>query len=247
MYEEVCMIWLAVGLGSVAAGFLQTVTGFGSATVLMLILSVFFDMTAAPALSSAICMGLAMFLAWRFRRALKLSLVLMPALIYTAASIAAIRLAANVDLQILSGAFGIFLILLSVYFLLFESKINLTGSPVSMAACSAVSGVCAGLFSIGGPTMALYYLAATKRREEYLANIQCLFALTYAAGLPARISSGAYTLRLLPLTVLGIAGILAGSQLGLGVEGKLDGKLIKKLIFIYIGITGLLTCLRQIL
>ena len=28
------MIWLAVGHGSVAAGFLQTVTGFGSATVL---------------------------------------------------------------------------------------------------------------------------------------------------------------------------------------------------------------------
>ena len=75
------MVFLAVGLSSAAAGFLQTVTGFGSATVLMLVLPYFFDMAAAPALSSSICMGLAASLALRFRHAIRLRLVLLPSLI----------------------------------------------------------------------------------------------------------------------------------------------------------------------
>lgn len=240
------MVWLAVGLSSVAAGFLQTVTGFGAATVLMLVLPYFFDMAAAPALSSSICMGLSISLALHFRHAIRLRLVLLPALIYTAASVFAIYLAAGADLRMLSTVFGVFLVLLSGYSLFFSAKAALRGGPASMAASSAVSGVCAGLFSIGGPTMALYYLSVTEGKEEYLANIQLLFALTYAAGFPARIGSGAYTAELLPMSVLGIAAILAGRQLGLGVSGKLDAERVKKLVFLCVGITGVLTLAQQL-
>lgn len=240
------MVFLAVGLSSVAAGFLQTVTGFGAATVLMLVLPYFFDMAAAPALSSSICMGLAASLALRFRHAIRLRLVLLPSLIYTAVSILAIRLAAGADLRLLSIGFGVFLTALSVYFLFFGSKAALKSGPVSMVACSAVSGMCAGLFSIGGPTMALYYLAVTERKEEYLGNIQLLFAVTYAAGLPQRVSSGAYTAALLPMTVLGIGAILAGRQLGLRVSERLDPERVKKLVFLYVGLTGIFTLVRHL-
>ena len=133
------MIWLAVGLSSVAAGFLQTVTGFGAATVLMLVLPYFLDMAAAPALSSSICMGLAASLALRFRRAIRPRLVLLPSLIYTVTSVVAIRLAAGADLRLLSIAFGVFLILLSGYFLFFGAKAALKGGPLSMAVCSRSS------------------------------------------------------------------------------------------------------------
>ena len=94
--------------------------------------------------------------------------------------------------------------------------------------------------------MALYYLAVTERKEEYLANIQFLFAFTYAAGLPARISSGAYTAALLPMTALGIAAILAGRQLGLRVSERLDVERVKTLVFLYVGITGVLTLVQQL-
>ena len=236
------MVFLAVGLSSAAAGFLQTVTGFGAATVLMLVLPYFFDMAASPALSSSICMGLAASLALRFRHAIRLRLVLLPSLIYTAVSI----LAAGADLRLLSIGFGVFLTALSVYFLFFGSKAALKSGRVSMVVCSAVSGVCAGLFSIGGPTMALYYLAVTERKEEYLGNIQFLFAVTYAAGLPQRVSSGAYTAALLPMTVLGIGAILAGRQLGLRVSERLDPERVKKLVFLYVGLTGILTLVRHL-
>lgn len=240
------MVWLAVGLGSAAAGFLQTVTGFGAATVLMLVLPQFFDMVSAPALSCAICMGLAASLALRLRRRIRLRLVLLPTLLYTAASIVMIRLAAGLNLRVLTIAFGVFLILLSAYFLLLGSRASLKGGAVSMVVCSTVSGVCAGLFSIGGPTMALYYLAVTEEQNEYLANMQFLLAFTNAAGLPARISSGAYTAELLPLTLLGIGAILAGRQLGLRTGEKLNRELVKRLVFIYVGVTGALTLLQQI-
>ena len=93
------MVWLATGLGAFAAGLLQTVTGFGAATVLMLVLPHFFTMTEAAALSSVICMILAASLALRFRAHFRLWLILPPSVIYAAASILAIRSSAKLEGQ----------------------------------------------------------------------------------------------------------------------------------------------------
>ena len=55
-----------------------------------------------------------------------------------------------------------------------------------------------------------------------------------------------YTAELLPVSALGIAAILAGRQLGLGVSGKLNAERVKKLVFLCVGITGVLTLAQQL-
>lgn len=240
------MVWFATGLGAFAAGLLQTVTGFGAATVLMLVLPHFFSMTEAPALSSVICMILAISLALRFREHFRLQLILPPSIIYAVASILAIRSSARLELEALSLAFGAFLVLLSLYGVFLSTRLTLRGGPVSMVACSILSGVCAGLFSIGGPTMAVYYLAAARDQWEYLANLQCLFAITYAVGIPARVASGAFSMQMVPLALLGGAGILLGKQVGLVCARHLSAKRLQLLIYGYVGLTGIVTIIGQL-
>jgi len=61
--------------------------------------------------------------------------------------------------------------------------------------------------------VALYYLAATDSRESYLANTQTNFAINNVTSLATRIAHGYYTLDMLPLTLLGIVGVLSGQAL----------------------------------
>lgn len=139
------MVWLATGLGAFAAGLLQTVTGFGAATVLMLVLPHFFTMTEAAALSSVICMILAASLALRFRAHFRLWLILPPSVIYAAASILAIRSSAKLELGVLSLLFGTFLVLLSLYGVFLSNRLTLRGGTASMAVAPSISA-----FTISG-------------------------------------------------------------------------------------------------
>ena len=103
---------LTIGLTSVAAGVIQSVTGFGAAVILMLVVPLFFDMVAAPALASAITLGLSTTLAWKFRRHIDWRIGLLPTGVYLLFSLVLIRVAKQMQTDVLAFGFGIFLIFL---------------------------------------------------------------------------------------------------------------------------------------
>ena len=70
------MIWAAVFLSAAVAGLIQSVTGFGAAVMMMLVVPYFLDMIRAPALVSTVALGLSVVLAWRFRRYVEWKLTL---------------------------------------------------------------------------------------------------------------------------------------------------------------------------
>ena len=61
------MVYLAVALSAALGGFVQSITGFGAAVVMMTILPYFFTMAVAPSVSTSICLGLTVTLAWKLR------------------------------------------------------------------------------------------------------------------------------------------------------------------------------------
>lgn len=233
-------------LSAVAAGVIQSVTGFGSAILLMLAAPFFFDMVSAAAVSSSISMGLGISLALRFRRHIQWELCALPALVYALCSVTAIRMVRGIDLDALTLAFGGFLMALSVYFFLFAPHISFPPNRKSGCLCAAVSGLTSGLFGIGGPLMAVYFVSASRDKESYIANIQCLFALTNIVSFVTRVTSGIYTPRLIPVTLLGLAGILLGQRLGLRILARMELKGMKQVVYAFVGLSGLLTILQQI-
>lgn len=191
------MVYLAVALSAALGGFVQSITGFGAAVVMMTILPYFFTMAVAPSVSTSICLGLTVTLAWKLRKSIDLKLTLPPTLLYAAASVTAIRFIGSMDLRVMTMVFGAFLMLLGAYLLLTEKKAAIRVTPAVTVVCGLLAGVCGGLFSIGGPIMAIYYLAATDSRESYLANAQANFAVNNVTSITTRVLSGYYTLDLL--------------------------------------------------
>lgn len=239
------MVYLAVTVGAAAAGAVQTVTGFGSGVVLIMVLSHLYAMASASSLNTAICLALSASLTWSFRRSIAWKQVFPPAVPYFITSVLAIRLLPSMDMTVLAVVFGLYL--LSLFFLFFESRIRLTGSLPTALVCGGVSGIFAGLFGVGGPLMALYFLTVTRGREVYVGTLQFFFLLTNLVSFATRLSEGLYGLDLLPVTLLGILGVTAGKGLGLLIAEKLDGGKLKQLIYIFVGISGAVTLAQQVL
>ena len=239
-------VFLGVLLSAALGGFVQSVTGFGAAVVMMTIFPRFFGMALAPSVSTGICLGLTVALAWQFRRYARRQLILLPTVLYTVSSVLVIRLVGSMDLRLLTVAFGVVLILLGGWLLFFAGGRTFRVTLGLTVFCSLAAGVCGGLFSIAGPIMAIYFLAATDSRESYLGNMQTHFFLNNVISTAARAASGLFPLHLLPLTLLGIAGVVCGQKLGLVVGRKLDGGQLKKLVYLYVMVSGAVTVLRNL-
>ena len=84
------MIWAALPLICLVAGMVHTVTGFGSGIVMMLVFPYLLDMVAGPALVSSINFFLSLALAYKFRKEIRLQLILFPLFPYMLFSIGSI-------------------------------------------------------------------------------------------------------------------------------------------------------------
>ena len=142
-------------------GLVQTVTGFGAGIILMSFFVCAMPMLPASGLATVIGTLLALSIMYSFRHYVQYKLVIIPALVNFTASTIALKVATHSDLTILKIAFSVFLIILSIYFMFFSERIKVKPSIYTAALCSAMSGTVNGLFGIGGPPMAMYYLTVT--------------------------------------------------------------------------------------
>ena len=240
------MPWYALLALTTVSGLVQSLTGFGAGVVMLLVLPSYFNMLQAPALSCAICLGLTAPMAWKFRKHIRLKLMLPPLCFYELGAMVTLNLVGGLDLEFLGIAFGVFLILLSIYFLFFSKNIQAKPTITSAAVCGTLSGVCNGLFGIGGPMMAIYFLAITDTKESYSGNQQCLFFITTIINLFIRIQKGFYTLDLIPMTLIGMVGIGIGMRFGLKILSRINSNLLRKIIYVFVGFSGILTLMDYV-
>lgn len=234
------MVIAVVLLAPIVAGIIQSVTGFGAGIFMMVFFPAFFPILNASALSSAISLVGTCSLSWHYRKQCVWKLTLVPALVYIAVSSLSILLAPYLPTDLLKKTFGVFLMILSVYFLKFSSKLKVKANLASATVCGALSGVLGGLFGIGGPPMVIYFLAALDDKEKYLGTIQFYFFITGVHMLIFRTINGIYTVNLIPYTLLGVIGIMAGKKIGTKIVDRINAETMKKLVYAFLGVAGFL-------
>lgn len=240
------MVWFVMFIMALLGGIVQVVAGFGAAVVMMLALPSFFGMVTASAISGAICVGMVVPLAWKYRRHFNPKSSLVPIVAYLLVSMPIIALVPKMDLDSLKVAFGAFLVLMAVYFLVFSKKIHVEANWRTGVVCGGFSGLFAGLFGVGGPLIALYFVSATKTKDEFIANSQALFAITFFLNTLQRFGQGLFTVDLISITLLGLAAITLGKWLGLRIIDRMDGDMIRKVVYICVGLCGLLTIVQNL-
>lgn len=230
----------------IGAGFVQSITGFGSSVVMMMVMPWFMDVLPASALSGAATLGLTSMMAWKYRKKMQLRSILLPLSVYCTASVAAVNIAGELDMELISMLMGLFFIALSVFFLFFSGRVKLKDNAPTALICGAVAGTISGLFSLGGPLMTLYFISVTEDREDYLARSQVMYFITGSVILISRVFKGIYTADLIPLTLVGMLGVNLGKAIGLRVAERINAAVFKKLVYLSVGIAGLVTVLEHL-
>lgn len=228
-------------LSSLLGGFVQTVAGFGSGIVIMLFLPYIMPIMKASALNNIVTMTLNIMLIYKFRKHINFKSVLLPAIISFAFSTIAIYIGTSLDLNTMKMIFSIFMIVLALYFMFFSDKISLKNTLPTVITCSSLAGIANGLFGIGGPPMALYFLTTTSSKEEYIGTTQIFFFMTSVYTTLVRVISGVITMDLLTLFVPGVIAIIIGEYIGIKVIDKISHKRMKQLMYYVLAISGVLT------
>ena len=170
------MIYPSIMISTLLAGLVQGVVGFGGGIITMLIFPLFVSIPVGAGITSALGIPLCLSMVIRYRDEVNVKMALLPALLYNVISSFVITYSVYVDQVTIKKIFGVFLVLLSIYFL-FISK-NMSGQKLSLGfsiVCIVISGACDALFGIGGPLMVLYFMSMTKSTHEYLGTMQLFF------------------------------------------------------------------------
>ena len=219
-------------LTAVIAGLVQGTTGFGLGIVMMLVLPFFLPLASSAAVTNFISLPLCLFLYLRYRKEVNHKLLILPTLFYIVGSSLAI--------------FSLFLIGLSIYFLKFATTFQIRASLTTMIVTGVLSGICDGLFGIGGPLMVVFYLALVPTKEAYLGSIQGLFLLVGIYNIIFRIYRGIFTINLLQPSLFISVAVLLGMLIANRIVNRINHDLIRQLTYCFIGLSGVITLLTTL-
>lgn len=235
-----------VAIFTCAAGIVQNITGFGASVVVLLIFPKLFGLVAASSLNQSICTFTTIRMAIKYRKYLEPKNVVLPSIAYIVSSMFCVWIVKDIDLRLLSIAFGAFLILLAIYCMFIQKNIKINSTPVTAIICGFIGGICSGFFTNGATAMAVYFLACSDDRNHYMANLQTLLAVTNVLNIGLRIYRGIYTADLIPMTIIGVIFIFLGHFFGTKLADKLKPDTLKKFIYMLVAICGVETIIKQI-
>ncbi len=230
-------------VASFLGAFTQRVSGFGYGIVVMMFFPHIMKNAEANAISGAISILLAASVLLSLWKKVNLRQVIIPLIPYTVTSYIGTAIVKGSDTSLLKRILGAFLVVLSIYFFIFASKIKIKANTRNAVAAGGLSGILSGLFAIGGPPVVVYYLSATDSTDEYLATIQCFFLFSNIVASVQRAAAGAFTEKALWLLIPCAATMIIANFLGGKVYSKLDPTTVKKVIYGFMAFSGIIALL----
>lgn len=224
-------IYALVGVCSIVAGFLTASIGFGGAIFLMLFFPKFIPFVNSTGLSSTIVYGEIILLAYEYRKYTQWKELRLPVLLYVMCSIPMIFSISKFNTDYLKLCFSILIMIIGLYYLfgtIWPEKIRFKKNLLTTVLCSCLSGISTGLFGIGGPPMAGYFMAVTgDDKKAYIGTIQSFFAISMFFSITARFCAGVMTKAYIPMAVVGFAMSLIGKKLGTFTLNRINQKMLK--------------------
>lgn len=222
------------------ATFIQRVTGFGFGIVFMtmapFVLPSYGEATALSGMLALVC---AIITGVRFIRHISWRKLLPILVTFLVVSFFAVHLVTKVDSHLLRKVLGGLLIVVSLYFIFLNGKFSLKPSVPVQVGMGTVSGMMGGLFGMQGPPAVLYFISSTERKEEYMALTQWYFIFGNIAMTIYRAGNGFLTPVVSKMWLMGVAAVLLGLFLGGRVYDKLSVTALRKVVYIFIGIAGI--------
>lgn len=238
--------YLIVGATAILGAIIQATMGFGTALLLLNVLPFFFPLNQAIALMQAAILVLNSTFTIRYWKKVRWEIIwpaiipgVLLGIIFTLYSV-------QMAVSALTIAFGVMLIVLSIYELAFGDNFKVKPTKATGFLMGSLSGIGNAFFGVAGPPIAIYLIASVEDNLEYFATSQCFFFFSTAACVITRAACGAYEAGNIPFLIVVASCLLIGIVIGLKILKKIDGKLLRKLIYAFIGINGIYLIIKQI-
>ncbi len=240
-----CILLFIIGFFS---SFLQGSIGFGAAVVMINVIPFILPPSVTVVITQGACIIFPLYIVFRSWRKIRVDVLLpllIPCLICT---VAATRLSVGLDTSTMKMLLGILFVLLSVYFSFVAERISIKPTKLNAALAGSVSGVLGGMFVAGGPPAVLYLAPSlSDDREEYVVTTQVYFIAMNTLSFITRVLSNAVSASDLPYMASLTAGALGGVWTGTKAMKKIKGTLLKRFIYAFVGINGIVMILTEVL
>ena len=213
------------------ASFVQASVGFGFSIVALSIMTFFIPLLTGSVVAVLAMLPLTLYIALRSLKDINWKVFIVPfifAILTTQVGIYFLMVANN---SILLKILGIVLVGFALFSLLTNAKIKINPNLPIKIIFGSISGIFSGLFSMGGPPIAIYMLAATKSKEEYSSTLQTYFLATTLIAVLTHLLYGNITKQVLIYSGYAYIGVLIGTIFGRMLFVELSTEKMEKMVY----------------
>lgn len=232
---------IEIFLLAVGASFVQRTTGFGFGIFIMTLLPFLMPSYGeATALSGLLALTTSAIITFRMRRFITWKRLIPILVTFIAISSVAICLLARIHDDVLRKILGIVLIITSLYFAFFSSRIKIKTTLPYQIGAGSISGIMGGFFGMQGPPAVLYFISSEPDKNHYMAMVQTYFLIGNTMMTIVRASNGFVTATVGRCYVFCLAAVIIGTLLGSWAFKRIPGRIFPYVVYSYIGISGLI-------
>ena len=238
------LIWVL--LLSLVASFVQRVSGFGFGIFIMMFLPYirpsYNEAVALSGLLSGTTALLIVVCNFKYICWARIPVVL---LFNALVSFFVISYMASLSSAFMLRCLGAALVLVAIYFLLFDGKAGKSFASVwAQCVIGALSGVMGAMFGMPGPPVVLYGVSAMPDKRAYMATMQAFWLLFNCFYLLCRSNGGYYTENTPLYWVAGLLGVVSGVFLGAKCYRKLGNATFKRIVYSVMLLSGIIALLK---
>ena len=234
------MAYLFVFILTIAASFIQRVSGFGFGIFVMMFFPFFLPSYGESVTLSGLLAGTtALLIAIRNWRHIRWRAMWIIVLFNILASFVAIEFMSSIGNEALKRCLGIMLIIISLYFMFYDGKVKMIfcSKPAQMI-IGVISGVMGGMFAMPGPPVVLYSIGVIEEKRQYIATLQAFSVVFNVFYTFFRARVGFFSDNTLLYWSIGLFGLFIGTLLGARCFEYISRETLKRIVYLMMMVSG---------
>lgn len=241
------LMFFLVALVTFAGSYIQGATGFGFGIFAMIFLPSLLQYTEANVLSSMLSAFSALFVSILMFRKIHWKNLIFPVIGSLISTYFAVSIIKTQSPKVLTLLLGIALFVLSIYFFLFANKVKISPTWYAGLIAGVISGIMGGMFSMSGPPVVIYFMQSEEDSDKYFATISAYFVLSGAVAIGTKAAAGFITETVLIALGIGTLAMLLGSFVGKRTRDKINPNMIKKVVYGFMAVSGLVNIITALM
>jgi uncharacterized membrane protein YfcA len=237
-HRTVSMTGLLIATIVLVAAFLQSLSGFGFAIVLMPLLTLMLGLQTAAPLVSLTALTVYVINVTRFRRSIRTGELLRLGLASALGVPIGIWVLSSVEGALVKQGLGLLMILFAAYSLV-RPTTSWLPSPRWVYPAGFVAGCLGGAYNTPGPPAIVYGTLRQWPRDEFRAVMQSLFLVNGLLVVTSHLVAGHLTDPVLAYYLYTVPGLAVGILLASRIDSRVDRNRFRTLVTVMILLLGL--------